>query len=242
MILKAALNGDRTLPEHPSIPISPEQVAVDAQAVVSLGIDAIHIHPRADDGTESLHRVDIEPTVLAIRERCPRIPLGVSTGEWIVPDVTDRLRCIAEWTGIVDFASVNFSEAGAAEVAQTLLELDIGVEAGLFNADAARALVESGLAEKCLRLMFEPNDGTVYDALQTVGAIEEILALHHIKNKSRLLHGVNTTAWPLLAEARNRGYDTRIGFEDTLLLPTGKQAKSNAVLVDAAQRLLASRT
>ncbi len=240
MLLKAALNGDRTFAEHPNIPMSPAQVAADAHAVVALGVGAIHVHPRADDGAESLNRADIEHVVLAIRERCPKIPVGVSTGEWIMPDVNERLRTIAQWQGIVDFASVNFSEPGAVDVAHVLLELGIGVEAGLFNAEAAKVLAECGLAERCLRLMFEPIDKATDDALQTVDAIEAMLELHQVENSSRLLHGLDTTAWPLLEEARNRGYDTRIGFEDTLFLPTGKQAKDNAVLVDAAKKLLAN--
>lgn len=238
MLLKAALNGDRSVAEHPNIPISPEQVAADVQAAVALGVDVIHVHPRAQDGKESLHRSEIEPLVLAIRERCPTILFGISTGEWIEPDIAVRLSCISGWRGLVDFASVNFSEARASEIASQLLSLGIGVEAGLFHADAARALAESGLAEQCLRIMFEPIDPTIQGAIQTVDEIEAVLAAHQIKNRSRLLHGMNETTWPLLKEAKQRGYDTRIGFEDTLLLPTGEQADSNADLIDTAQKLL----
>jgi uncharacterized protein (DUF849 family) len=40
-----------------------------------------------------------------------------------------------------------------------------------------------------------------------------------------------------------RGYDTRIGFEDTLLLPNGAQAASNVALVtEAVKRAGRSRT
>jgi uncharacterized protein (DUF849 family) len=40
----------------------------------------------------------------------------------------------------------------------------------------------------------------------------------------------------MIAEAAARGYDTRIGFEDTLTLPDGSMAASNAVLVTLARR------
>jgi uncharacterized protein (DUF849 family) len=38
----------------------------------------------------------------------------------------------------------------------------------------------------------------------------------------------------LLEAALGRGYDTRIGFEDTLVLPDGRVARDSAQLVAAA--------
>ena len=102
------------------------------------GLRPIHIHPRDKDGIESLNRRDIEPVVLAIRERCPTVSIGLSTGEWIAPNLRDRLRYISEWGGIADFASVNFSETGAVEVSHKLLEVGVGVEAGLFQASCGK--------------------------------------------------------------------------------------------------------
>lgn len=237
-MLKAALNGNRTLQEHANTPVSPEQLAADAQAAVLRGIGTIHIHPRDNEGAESLKRCDIEPVVSTIRKRCPTVSIGISTGEWIEQNLSIRLKYISEWEGLIDFASVNFSESGATAVSRKLLEIDIGVEAGIFQANAAKTLVESGLAEKCLRLMFEPGDETVSRALETVNDIEEVLSQHHIKGKARLLHGFNSTVWPLLMEVKKRGYDARIGFEDTLCLPNQQKAKNNAELIDAAKKLL----
>jgi uncharacterized protein (DUF849 family) len=58
----------------------------------------------------------------------------------------------------------------------------------------------------------------------------------------RVLHGLNQTAWPLIDEAVARGYDTRVGFEDILALPDGRQAPGNAALVaEAARRMSPSR-
>jgi uncharacterized protein (DUF849 family) len=88
--------------------------------------------------------------------------------------------------------------------------------------------------------MFEPGDKTVSEALRTADGIEEVLMSHNVQNKSRLLHGYDSTVWPLLKEAKKRGYDARIGFEDVLTLPDGKQAKSNGELIAAAQEILKS--
>jgi uncharacterized protein (DUF849 family) len=42
----------------------------------------------------------------------------------------------------------------------------------------------------------------------------------------------------MVAVAATRGYDTRTGFEDTLTLPDGARAESNAALVTAARRIV----
>jgi hypothetical protein len=47
----------------------------------------------------------------------------------------------------------------------------------------------------------------------------------------RLLHGAGEACWPLVAHAGRLGLATRIGLEDTLVLPDGQRAVSNARLV-----------
>lgn len=49
-----------------------------------------------------------------------------------------------------------------------------------------------------------------------------------------LLHAEGPATWAVLAEAVSRGLHTRIGLEDTLLLPDGTPAPGNAALVTAA--------
>ena len=53
-----------------------------------------------------------------------------------------------------------------------------------------------------------------------------------------LLHGLDESCWPLLEHAGVRGLQTRIGMEDTLVLPDGSVADGNAALVAAAVELL----
>jgi uncharacterized protein (DUF849 family) len=50
----------------------------------------------------------------------------------------------------------------------------------------------------------------------------------------RLTHGDGAWTWPLVADAFRRGHDTRVGFEDSVLLPDGRRADDNAALVAAA--------
>ena len=51
---------------------------------------------------------------------------------------------------------------------------------------------------------------------------------------------MNDWTWPLVVDAFRRGHDTRVGFEDSVLLPDGTEAQSNAQLVIAAVALRAS--
>src|SRR5262249_10454042 len=52
----------------------------------------------------------------------------------------------------------------------------------------------------------------------------------------RLLHGAGANVWRLIDEAAVQGYDTRVGFEDTLTMPDGSHAPSNAAPGAAARR------
>jgi len=203
---------------------------------VAAGAGAIHVHVRDRDGNESLEPEDVAAAVSAIRSACPGVPVGVSTGAWIVPDLHKRLMLIDSWTVLPDFASVNLHEAGTVDVIRLLLSKHIGVEAGVWNAPAAKALLESGLADRCLRILLEPAEASCSSRIN----LRQIETTLSGVERPRLLHGLGRCAWDLVALAAERGYDTRIGFEDTLRLPDGTRAQSNADLVSAASRIVRS--
>jgi uncharacterized protein (DUF849 family) len=190
---------------------------------------------RSQDGRESLAASDVARAVSAVRAACRRIPIGVSTGAWIEPDPDRRLAQVRRWHVLPDYASVNFDEPGAVEIADELLELGVGVEAGLSSPGAAEELVRAGLEDRCLRVLLEPQEPELLAALETVTAIERLLGAHAPSRPQRLLHGVDATAWPLLREAARRAYEARIGLEDTLRLPEGELAGDNVELVRAAR-------
>ena len=241
MLLKAALNGDRQPSNQSAVPKTPSQLAEDGKIAVSLGCGALHVHPRNADGFESLAWFDIEPTIVAIREACPGIPIGISSRDGITATAEERFALVSDWKDQIDFVSVNFHEDGSVDVARKLRELNIGVEAGLFSPQGAQNLLKSGFAEDCLRIMFEPMDSDFEAAIQTVNDIEKVLDKGRVANPSRLLHGFDSTTWKMLAEAKKRGYDSRIGFEDTIFLPDGRLAKTNAELVQKANEILGNQ-
>ena len=116
--IKACLNGQRDQAEHPAVPVTQAQLAGAALGAVAAGAEAVHLHPSGSDGRESLRAADIGAAVAAVRQRCPGIPVGVSTGLWITGgDPEARKAAVAGWGGLPasarpDFASVNLGEPG----------------------------------------------------------------------------------------------------------------------------------
>lgn len=225
--LKACLNGDRSRADHPAVPVTPEELAAAAYDAAAAGAVAVHFHPRGPDGKESLAWSDVRPAVVAVRDRCPGLPLGVATREEIVPDLARRLTLLDEWEAEPDFASVNWHEEGAEQVADRLVERGIGIEAGLFTPAAARKLLT--WRGPVVRVLVEALPG-ISPGADGVGAAQAILA--ELPGDFELVvHGENDWAWPVLEWARANGYGLRAGLEDMLAGPGGEAVAGNAELV-----------
>lgn len=233
MLIKACLNGARPLGAHPSLPVTPDELANAALDAARAGAGAVHVHPRAKDGSESLSAVDIGGAVRGVRDACPGLPVGVSTGAWIVRDPTQRLRMVAAWRDLPDFASVNWREEGAEDLVEQLLGMGIGVEAGLFNLDDARAFAESRHAARCLRALIEVGGRDGVDPVREAAEMDSLLS-SHLPALPLLHHGFGADTWRVIDAALRAGRDVRVGLEDTLTLPDGSPAADNAELVSAA--------
>ncbi|MDQ2715966.1 MAG: 3-keto-5-aminohexanoate cleavage protein [Chloroflexota bacterium] len=236
MLIQACLNGSREPGEHSALPLSPQELAREARRVVNAGAESLHMHPRRPDGSQALDPQNCGVAVIEVRAHCPAIPIGLSTAAWIEPDLQQRLKLIWAWEELPDFASVNFSEEGAADVCALLVAKGIGIEAGLATLEDVELLLALGIADRCLRLLIEPGEPAIAAARANVEAIVQYLDAATVRTP-RLLHGSEATAWPLLVNALQRGYATRIGFEDTLTLPNGSPARDNAQLVALAREL-----
>jgi|SRR5438552_3479227 len=237
-MIKAALNGGRTRAEHPGIPITPGELARSAKEAISAGAACIHFHVRGPDEKESLTSEHVEKSLKAIRSAIPEVPVGVSTGAWILRNTALRYQLVSQWRTLPDFASVNFNEDGAVALAELLLSRDIPVEAGLSDLSGTNVFVNSGLANRCLRLLIEPMQPSVNQVLKMLDEILALLQAAGVKLPI-VFHGLNEMAWPMIDEAAARGYDTRVGFEDILTLPDGTPAPGNGALVAEAARHMA---
>jgi len=239
VLIKACLNGSRRPDEHEALPLSPNALANDAYECRQAGAAAVHIHPRGMGGRETLEPDACAAAIEAIRDQCPGLPIGLTTGLWIVGNSARRQALIESWTVLPDFCSVNFAEPGTEELGDLLLHKGIAVEAGLSSIADARIFVASPLRDRCLRVLIEIEPGGPDDPVKTAAAIIRILDAGGV-HLPRLQHGLGTCAWPILRDALARGYDLRIGLEDTLVLRDNSRAAGNADLVASVAQLAIS--
>jgi uncharacterized protein (DUF849 family) len=66
MLLQVALNGSRAPAEHPTLPVTPTQIAAEAGRAVAAGAMEIHLHVRRADETESLAPDDVAQTLTLV--------------------------------------------------------------------------------------------------------------------------------------------------------------------------------
>jgi uncharacterized protein (DUF849 family) len=236
-MLKAAINGVRKKSDHPNIPVTDIEILNEIKSSLKAGADAIHFHIRNRKGNESLFTEDLNRVFSLLRKELPDAKLGISSGEWILPDSQKRIEVIKNWEMLPDFVSVNFDEEGAEEIAGILIKKGIGVEAGISFPIEAEKFVKSKIAEKCLRILIEPQEQEISEAEKNINEIESILDKSNI-SMPRLLHGFEKIVWDLIKLSREKGYSTRVGLEDTLTLPDGKIANSNAELISEAIKIL----
>ena len=234
MLLQAALNGPFGKADHEAVTVSPEELTRDAALCAAAGAGAIHMHPRDSEGRESLDAAVVDEVARAVRKACG-VPVGVSTGAWIEPDVRRRVKLIREWTE-PGYASVNLSEEGAGDVIAALIEAGIGIEAGVWSVEDAESLAAADVSHGLTRILVEPVNLTADNAVEAVDEIHRALDATQLE-APRLEHGDGEATWVLISDAVRRGIDTRVGLEDTQHLPNGELATGNAALIRAALAL-----
>jgi len=236
-MLQACLNGNRKRDFHPAVPLSADELAADAKAVIAAGADQIHLHVRGPDSKESLQPDDVAHTLAAVRAAVPGVPLGLSTGWWIPPRGRARQEHIGEWQALPNYVSINLIEEDSAEVIDLALSKGIGVEAGIWSAADAEKFAIHPAARRCLRVLIEINE---QDLATAMGAYRDVIAILDRAGilLPRLLHGSDATMWDFWREALAQNLDGRIGLEDGKHLPSGTIADGNAALIRAARALV----
>ncbi|MGJ7906413.1 3-keto-5-aminohexanoate cleavage protein [Actinopolyspora sp. H202] len=238
-MLQVCLNGARGIREHHHLPVQPPDLAAAAAHSVAAGAEDIHVHPKTHDGADSLDATTVAAAVNAVRAAAPGIAVGIPTTAWTTPDTPSRLDAIASWTVLPDHASVDWHDPDAERIAHALLKRGIGIEAGIHSGtEADEHFAQWRHREHALRILTEIVDPTATGATATA---ETLLARIRPTSTPILLHGRAAGAWPVLRLAEQQGLHTRIGLEDTLLLPDGTIADDNAQLVTAALHIRTAR-
>jgi uncharacterized protein (DUF849 family) len=231
--LQAALNGARTDAEHPSIPRTPNELAVAARAAVDAGADVVHVHAFDADGVETLAPEPCAEALSAIRAVCPGVPISLTTSAAVEPDVRRRFELVGAWTELPELVTANQGEEGIVELCSLLIARGVGIEAGLLELSDAEAFVRAGIADRCMRVMIEPLDVEPAVAVAHAAAMEEVVAAAGI-TLEQVHHGEGLACWAVNERGLARGHGIRTGLEDTTVLPDGTLAPDNAALVRAA--------
>ena len=235
-LLEAALNGSRSLEEHPAIPRSPEELAAASLGAVEAGAAVLHLHVYDGGGRETFAASSCAAAIRAVRASCPHIPISLTTSSSIEPDPRRRLDIISRWTELPDLVTANQGEEGIAQLCDHLIARGVGIEAGLLTRSDAEAFVRSGIAERCVRVLIEPLDSEPEKAVAHAASMEECILAADIFLE-QVHHGDGIASWAVSARSASRGHGIRTGLEDTTLLPSGRRAKDNAELVRAAAAL-----
>jgi uncharacterized protein (DUF849 family) len=238
MLIKAAINGGRGRDEHPAIPLTDAEIATAALAAVQAGADVVHAHVRTADGGQTIEPSAVAAMVRAVKAADPSIVVGTTTGLWTCSGHDERMRHLAAWPAdaLPDFASVAFSEEGAAEAAALVLERGMILESAVWHLREVPALLASPTLHQNVRILIEPEDEDPAAAVAHSRAIAAALREAGV-TAPLLYHGYDATAWPVVRAAIEDGVEVRVGFEDMLTLDDGTPAPDNTAMVALARSL-----
>jgi uncharacterized protein (DUF849 family) len=149
--------------------------------------------------------------------------------ESIDRDPFARAAALRSWRQPPDFVSVNLSELGWAGIVRAASHAGVGIEAGLATPGDAEELARSAFVHQIVRALVEVEGGA-----EEARAVAQLIPAE----VAQLWHGHGERTWEVLAAGAAAGHDLRVGFEDVLVLPDGRVARSNAELVAAAVELI----
>ena len=247
LIVNAALTGMvPTKGDNPAVPVTPEEIAADAEACLAAGASIVHIHARDGDGRPT-YRLDVYREIVArIRERRPDAIVCVSTSGRVFRELEQRAEVLdldgdlkpelASLTlGSLNFpreASVN-DPAMIRGLAERMAERGIVPELEIFDlgmVDYARYLLDHGI----LRPPLYAN--VLLGSLGTLSATPLHLALVADALPSGTTWGatgIGRFQLDVNALAIAMGGHVRVGLEDSLYLDTEKRRPAtNRALVE----------
>jgi uncharacterized protein (DUF849 family) len=236
VFLKAAVNGGRTKAEHSATPVTPEEIAAEVAAVTEAGADVVHFHVREGEEGQTIRPDALAAVLRAVREVAPTAVVGTTTGLWTCSGPEERYALVEAWDVLPDFASVAFSEVGAAETAELVVARGMDLESAVWSMEDVPRLLESPTLHRNVRVLIEPQDEDPEVAVAHSRKMADVLRAGGVTCPI-LYHGDGASVWPVLRAALEDGHQVRIGLEDGTTLPDGTTAPDNRALVRAALAL-----
>jgi uncharacterized protein (DUF849 family) len=107
------------------------------------GAHSVHVHAFGPTGKETLEGHACATVLRTIRERCPDLPVSLTTSATIVPDPEERLRIVTAWDVMPALVTANQGEPGIVALCELLLSRGVEIEAGLLTLEDAQAFVRT---------------------------------------------------------------------------------------------------
>jgi uncharacterized protein (DUF849 family) len=95
LIINAALTGMvPTRRDSASVPLTPDEIAADAERCVRAGASVVHLHARDRDGSATYRAEVYAGIVTRVRERCPDVVICVSTSGRVFKTFEERAEVL----------------------------------------------------------------------------------------------------------------------------------------------------
>jgi 3-keto-5-aminohexanoate cleavage enzyme len=257
-IVTCALTGVLTDPRHYPAPVTPEEMAREAQAAFNEGASVIHVHFRRLEPGQG-HLPSWEPevaraVVAAIRDACPGIIVNQTTGV-VGADISGPVAClraVRPEIAALNAGSLNYlktrGDGGWAwppmlfdnpvEKIAAFLEAmrDSGAmpEFECFDTGIVRTAAAIARASGYARAPKYNFVMGVESGMPTDPELLPILLRLIIPAARWSVTAIGRAEiWSLHRRAAELGGDLRTGLEDTIYLPDGARARSNGELIAA---------
>ena len=247
-IITCAVTGaETTRRDHPSLPVTPAEIAAAAREARAAGAAILHLHVRDAQGNPTQDQEIFRETIGLIRRECDLV-IEVTTGGAAGMGLDERMQPLAlrPEMASLDCGTVNFGDdfivntlpmirRGAAEMQRLRIRPTLECF-DLSHLDAAGRLLEEGLIAPPLHygLVLGAPGGVRYDAATLEFMVRRLPAGAYwtaigIGGKASLAAVFGAMAL---------GGFIRVGFEDAVYYRRGERAKNNAQLVERAARLI----
>ncbi len=249
MVITAALVGAETTREQtPYLPITAEEIGIEAAKCREAGAAMVHIHVRTADGKPSQDAELFRAAIREIRKRSDILvqtstggAVGMSVDERCGPLTltgSDRPDMATLSTGTVNFGEDVFWNPRplVRDIATRIRKIGIKPEIECFDAgmiDEARYLAKEGFVDLPAHFDFVLG---VPGALAARPEALDFMIASIPEGCSWTVAGVGRHQLPMAELGAERGGNVRVGLEDNIYLSKGVLAKGSYELVAEAAR------
>ncbi len=255
IITAAIVGAETTRAQNPHLPLSAEELAVEAERCAKAGASVIHLHVRDDEGRASQEGRRFRDAIRAIRART-NVIIQTSTGGAVGMSVAERagpLECTgadAPEMATLNVGTINFGEdvfmnkaADTADMARRIAAHGAMPEIEVYDAghlDIAADLLKQGLVKAPVHLQFVLGvKGALSASERNLEYLVERLRALLPDGCSWGVAGIGRHQLPMAELAAMWGGNARVGLEDNIYLDKGVLAEGSAPLVARAAELCA---